>query len=95
MVEATVNPKYQRIKDYLMDMSKDNNISEEFIDRFVYNYMNRDKWIQSDVLYEWFGKCHFKHYRSFTQEIRKQLILDIEYRVQLKNAGSKTILSLS
>ena len=45
MVEATVNPKYQRIKEYLMDMSKDNNISEEFIDRFVYNYMNKDKWV--------------------------------------------------
>ena len=41
MVEATVNPKYQRIKDYLMNMSEDNNISEEFIDRFVYNYMNK------------------------------------------------------
>ena len=58
MVEATVNPKYQRIKNYLMIMSKDNDISEEFIDRFVYNYVNKDSWVQSDILYEWFGKQH-------------------------------------
>jgi hypothetical protein len=58
MVEATVNPKYQRIKEYLMNTSKDSNMSEEFVDRFVYNYMNKDKWIQSDVLFNWFGNLH-------------------------------------
>lgn len=36
-----INTKYQRIKDYLLEMSKDTNIKEEFIERFAYNYANR------------------------------------------------------
>ena len=65
MVEATVNPKYQRIKDYLMDMSKDNNISEEFIDRFVYNYMNKDKWLLSTIVYDFWFNEYYSKYTNF------------------------------
>jgi predicted solute-binding protein len=74
MVEATVNPKYQRIKDYLMNMSKNNNISEEFVDRFVYNYINKDKWVSSEWIYQWFrllGKT--TRYNDFCDRYIKRL----------------------
>ena len=67
-----------------MIMSKDNDISEEFIDRFVYNYVNKDSWVQSDILYEWFGKQHFKRYDNFVREIIKQLAIDNEYKPLLQ-----------
>ena len=37
----TNNVKYQRVKDYLLEMSKNTEIKEDFIDRFAYNYAYR------------------------------------------------------
>ena len=65
-------------------MLKDNTISKEFVDRFTQNYINRDQWVTSDVLYEQFGKNNNNTYGKFTKQIERELTIDSEYKVVRK-----------
>ena len=52
-------------------ISKDSAIATEFKQRFIDSYLNRNSWIQSDKLYEWYITIKPNYeYNDFLKKLR-------------------------
>jgi hypothetical protein len=50
----------KEVINILTNKIKELNISQDFIDKFIYNYQHKNELVTSEYLYDWFTSINYK-----------------------------------